>query len=157
MMLLKEKMPDIANITRILGTDISQETLDKAKKGVYSKFEIDRGLPENLADKYFTQEGAGYKISESIRSQVDFKKHNLISDPFPGPFDIILIRNVIIYFEDKVKLELYKKIKNIIKSDGILILGSSENLAGYMTDYILREFGLARYYEINSSQVTIFK
>ncbi|MDH5656441.1 MAG: protein-glutamate O-methyltransferase CheR [Spirochaetia bacterium] len=157
MMMLHEKMPDIAAITRILGTDISQETLDKAKKGVFTKFEVDRGLPEPILNKYFTNEGTGFKCSDKISSHIQFQKHNLVSDPFPGPFDIVFLRNVAIYFDDNVKKEIYSKIKKITKPDGILVLGSSENLSGYMTDFILREFGLARYYEINSSQVTIFK
>jgi len=157
MMMLKEKMPDIAAITRVVGTDISQETIDKAVKGIYSKFEVERGMPENLLPKYFSQEGAGYKINESLRQNIQFKKHNLIADPYPGPFDIVFIRNVAIYFEDSVKKDIFKKIRNVTKPDGILVLGSSENLTGYMTDFILREFGLARYYEINSSQVTIFR
>lgn len=156
-MMISEKMPDIANITQILGTDISRETVERAQKGVYSRFEVERGLPPALLEKYFVQNGNQYSISENIKSHTTFKKHNLITEAFPGPFDVIFCRNVAIYFEAEARKKIYENLRNALRPDGVLILGSSENLAGYMNNYIVREFGLARYYEMNASQVTIFK
>jgi chemotaxis protein methyltransferase CheR len=86
-----------------------------------------------------------------------FSVQNLAKDPFPGTYDIILFRNVAIYFSEDMRKLLYNKMKDTVKKDGILLLGSAESLSGYMTDYVLREYGLARYYELNTSLVTIFK
>ena len=157
-MMLSDKIPEIAAVTRILGTDISKETVDKAKNGIYTQFEVDRGLPEELKKRYFAALPNGnFQINEKIRSMAEFKIQNLISDPFPGSFDFIFFRNVAIYFTEEQRKILYLKMKNSLNPDGILILGSAESLSGYITDYITREYGLARYYELNASQVTIFK
>jgi chemotaxis protein methyltransferase CheR len=156
-MMIREKLPELAPITKIHGTDISKETVDKATKGIYTKFEVDRGVPEYMLNKYFRKVPEGYQVNDDIRNMTSFAVQNLAKDPFPGTYDIILFRNVAIYFSEEMRKELYNKMKQTVKKDGILILGSAESLSGYMTDYILREYGLARYYELNASLVTIFK
>ena len=156
--MLSEKLPEVAGITTITGTDISRETIEKAEKGIYTQFEVDRGMPEYLLGKYFRKVGDGsYQVVDSIRKMVKFERQNLIADPFPGGFDIVFFRNVAIYFSEEMRKKLYTKMKESLKKDGILVLGSAESLSGFMTDYILREYGLARYYELNASLVTIFK
>ncbi len=156
-MMIREKLPELAPVTKIHGTDISKETIDKAIKGIYTKFEVDRGVPEYLLNKYFRKVPEGFQVNDDIRNMTSFAVQNLAKDPFPGTYDIILFRNVAIYFSEEMRKDLYNKMKQTVKKDGILILGSAESLSGYMTDYILREYGLARYYELNASLVTIFK
>jgi chemotaxis protein methyltransferase CheR len=156
-MMIREKIPELAAITKIHGTDISQETIEKANKGIYTRFEVDRGVPEYMLNKYFTKTAEGFQVNEDIRSMTSFSIQNLAKDPFPGTYDIILFRNVAIYFSEDMRKLLYNKMKDTVKKDGILLLGSAESLSGYMTDYVLREYGLARYYELNTSLVTIFK
>ena len=157
-MMLNEKMPELAKITTISGTDISQETIEKAKNAVYTKFEVERGVPELLLHKYFEQvDSNSYKLIDKIRQSSTFKVHNLVTEPIPGMFDTIFFRNVAIYFEEDQRRVLYESMKNHVKNDGVLILGSAESLSGYVKDYIIREYGLARYYEVNASLVTIFK
>lgn len=156
-MVLNEKLPAVAKITSILGTDISRETIGKAKKGVYTKFEVERGVPDSLLGRYFTSlEGSMYQVNDSLKRNINFQYHNLLNQNFPGHYDIIFFRNVAIYFEEDYRIKLYNMMKNHIKKDGILVLGSAESLSGYIQDYIIREYGLARYYEVNASLVTIF-
>lgn len=156
--ILSEKLPDVARITSIHGTDISKETLDKARNGIYTRFEVDRGMPEYLLGKYFKKLPDGnFQVNQEIRAMTKFEPQNLIADPFPTGFDMVFFRNVAIYFSEDMRKKLYSNMKNSVRKDGILVLGSAESLSGFMTDYILREYGLARYYELNASQVTIFK
>ena len=89
----------------ILGTDISNEVLDRAKAGTYTQFEVQRGLPIQLLLKYFTQQGESWTISPALRSMVQWKKFNLL-DSFAsfGQFDIVFCRNVLIYFDQPTKV-----------------------------------------------------
>ncbi|HPH02124.1 MAG TPA: protein-glutamate O-methyltransferase CheR [Spirochaetota bacterium] len=156
-MMLAEKMPRVSAIASILASDISQDTLRRAREGVYTRFEIDRGLPENYRKRYFTADGEKFRINETMRNAIVFRPVNLISDPFPTGQDIIFCRNVSIYFTEEQKKILYRRLKEALKPDGILVLGSAESLSGYLENFVIREFGLARYYEVNASGVYIFK
>lgn len=155
-MILLDKYPEIFKNLQILASDISQATLERAKKGIYTQFEIDRGLPVRYRDKFFQKTSTGeWELTETIRSKVTFVKHNLITDPYPTGFDIILCRNVIIYFPEDIRPSILEKLKKSLLPDGVLILGSSESLIGYTKNYVIREFGLARYYEF-PERVTFF-
>lgn len=156
MMLLKEHFSFLMTNLKIVATDISLATLEKAKSGFFTDFEISRGLPESLRNKYFIKVDQGYKIEESLIQRIDFQKQNLISDLFPNNFDIIFCRNTLIYFPLKERIGVLEKLRKSLKKDGMLILGSAESLSGLMTNYILRKYKKTHYYELNSSQVTLF-
>ena len=130
-MLIREHFPELAewNVS-IIGTDISGSILEKARKGVYSQFEINRGLPPRFK-KYFEKHKRGWQILPEIRNAVEFKKSNLIED-MPVRMhsaDIVFLRNVLIYFELDVKKAILNQIQHIIKPDGVLFLGQSETVA----------------------------
>jgi chemotaxis protein methyltransferase CheR len=115
----------------IMATDISNEILEKARVGVYSQFEVQRGLPVQLLLKYFTQEGDRWRISERIRRMVTFRQHNLVGQgPGPGTFDIILCRNILIYLDMGTKAQVFNLLARSIRSDGYLILGAAETIMG---------------------------
>lgn len=154
-MAVAERYPALLPNLRIYATDISEDSINRAQDGLYSKFEVDRGVPPFILKKYFDEIDGKYRIKDLIRRSIRFERHNLVRDEYPNGFDMILCRNVIIYFEEKTRNEVIRKIQASLKTDGVLILGSSENLIGSSTNYIVREFGLARYYEF-SSQVTFF-
>ncbi|OQY50019.1 MAG: chemotaxis protein CheR [Desulfobacteraceae bacterium 4572_89] len=115
---------------KLLGTDISDEAVSKASYGQYNKFEISRGLDTQRLNKYFTQHGESWKINDEIRFMVQFKKLNLMK-PFIGlgKFDIILCRNVMIYFTPEDRRKIYTNIAKVLEPDGYLIIGSTESLA----------------------------
>jgi len=155
-MMLQEKRPNVFPVVDILATDISKPVLDRAVKGQFTKFEVGRGLTDSFKHKYFDAAGEGQILKDNIRNSVRFEANNLIQDPVPGKFDIIFCRNVVIYFKDEVKKQIYHKLSRALKPDGVLVLGSSESLYGYMDNYIVREYGLTRYYEMKSSNAVFF-
>ncbi len=131
-MILKESAQKLTgwNI-EILATDISTEVLEKAKAGYYTQFEVQRGLPIQLLLKYFTQEGDRWRISEEIRSMVQFKPLNLIhSFGALGTFDIIYCRNVLIYFDAPTKADVLRRIAQALNPGGAVLLGAAETVIG---------------------------
>jgi chemotaxis protein methyltransferase CheR len=118
----------------IIGTDISNEVLDRAKAGTYTQFEVQRGLPIQMLLKYFTQQGESWTISPQLRSMVQWKKFNLLeSFASLGQFDIVFCRNVLIYFDQPTKVDILSRISKITASDGYLVLGAAETVVG-LTD-----------------------
>lgn len=115
----------------IIGTDLSQEILTRAKEGMYSQFEVQRGLPITLLVKYFQQTGDRWKLSDVIRNKVQYREWNLLSDPAPlGKFDIVYCRNVLIYFDQPTKAKVLAGIAKQMPDDGFLFLGGAETVLG---------------------------
>jgi chemotaxis protein methyltransferase CheR len=120
--------------TRILGTDLSQEVLEKAKTGLYSQFEVQRGLPIQMLLKYFEQKGDMWQINAGMRAMIEWKKLNLLeSFTHLGEFDIIFCRNVLIYFDQATKTEILGRLAKSMPDDGFLVLGAAETVVG-LTD-----------------------
>ena len=121
----------------IIGTDLSDGVLDKARKGVYSQFEVQRGLPTPMLLRHFNQIGDAWQISEQMRSKVTFRQLNLLSDfSSLGRFDIIYCRNVLIYFDAPRKTDILTRLSRQLSPDGFLLLGASESLIGLKTDLV---------------------
>lgn len=115
----------------IMATDLSEEILEKAKAGIYSQFEAQRGLPITLLVKYFKQDGDKWQIDESLRAMVQFKKFNLLDNIAQlGNFDVVFCRNVLIYFDQDTKRQVLDKIANQMAPDGVLYLGGAETVIG---------------------------
>ena len=114
---------------KLLGTDISDSAVAQASYGSYNKFEVSRGLERKKLDKYFQQQGDKWRINDQIRIMVQFKKMNLMK-PFTGigKFDIILCRNVMIYFTEEDRKKIYNNIARALEPDGYLLIGSTESL-----------------------------
>lgn len=129
-MVIHEMLPDIARWDiQILGTDISHEALEKARKGIYSRLDIERGLPANLVSKYMKPHPEGYKVADSVMRLLRYQELNLLHPfRFQEPFDIIFCRNVAIYFEKRVKIDLFRRMLPILHKDGYLFVGVSESL-----------------------------
>jgi chemotaxis protein methyltransferase CheR len=118
----------------ILATDISAEVLEKAKAGLYSQFEVQRGLPIQLLVKYFTQVGDCWQLSPEIKAMVQFRPFNLLNDFGPlGMFDLVFCRNVLIYFDQESKVGVLDRLARQIEHDGYLVLGAAETVVG-LTD-----------------------
>ncbi len=134
-MCLKEAEAKLAGWRiEIIGTDLSNEVLDKARAGVYSQFEVQRGLPINHLLKYFTQNGDTWQISSTLRSMVQYRKLNLLENfSTLGQFDIVFCRNVLIYFDNPTKVDILGRISKMMPADGFLVLGAAETVVG-LTD-----------------------
>jgi chemotaxis protein methyltransferase CheR len=115
----------------IVGTDLSREVLAKAREGLYSQFEVQRGLPIQLLVKHFRQEGTNWRLSEAIRSMVTWREGNLLGDLRGlGRFDIVFCRNVLIYFDQPTKARVLEAIAAQMPADGVLYLGGAETVLG---------------------------
>ena len=118
----------------IVATDLSQEVLEKSKAGVYSQFEVQRGLPIQLLMKYFKQTGELWQLNADIRSMVQHRQLNLLHDFSQlGTFDVIFCRNVLIYFDQETKINIFGRLARIMEPDGFLVLGAAETVVG-LTD-----------------------
>ena len=118
----------------ILATDLSQEVLEKSKSGIYSQFEVQRGLPIQLLVKYFKQIGELWQINPELRAMVQHRQLNLLHDFSQlGAFDIIFCRNVLIYFDQDTKCRIFARLAKAIEPDGFLVLGAAETVVG-LTD-----------------------
>jgi chemotaxis protein methyltransferase CheR len=131
-MLLSEEKEKLAGWQiEIFATDISTEILAKAEQGVYSQFEVQRGLPIQLLVKYFRQEGERWRINPAMRGMVRYKCLNLLDDfSSYGPFDVIFCRNVLIYFEQATKTKVLDRLSRVLEPDGFLYLGGAETIIG---------------------------
>jgi chemotaxis protein methyltransferase CheR len=131
-MCLKEKGAALAGWRiEIVGTDLSQEVLEKSKAGIYSQFEVQRGLPIQLLVKYFTQTGELWQISPEIRGMVQHRQLNLLQDfSHLGMFDVIFCRNVLIYFDQDTKISVFERLAKSLEPDGMLMLGAAESVVG---------------------------
>lgn len=119
-------LPDI----KIIATDIDKQVLASAKVGLYNKKSI-AAVPDDFKKKYFKQIGASYQISEEIKKRVEFREHNLLRDKYLTGCHMIVCRNVVIYFTDEAKDEIYKKFNQSLVKDGILFIGSTEQIMNY--------------------------
>ena len=118
----------------IVATDLSESALAKAKKAVYSQFEVQRGLSTAQLLRYFDQIGDLWQLKEMIRSRVDYRHFNLLSDYSAlGSFDLIFCRNVLIYFDPDRKTDVLNRMTRLLSHDGLLALGASESIMGLNT------------------------
>jgi chemotaxis protein methyltransferase CheR len=118
----------------ILATDLSTEVLERAKAGIYTQFEVQRGLPIQQLVKFFSQVGEAWQIAPEIRAMVQFRPLNLLNDFKPlGTFDVMFCRNVLIYFDQPTKIDVLNRLARQMPSDGFLVLGAAETVVG-LTD-----------------------
>jgi chemotaxis protein methyltransferase CheR len=118
----------------IIATDLSQEVLEKAKAGIYSQFEVQRGLPIQMLVKYFKQTGETWQINPELRAMIQHRQLNLLHDFAQlGTFDVIFCRNVLIYFDQETKINIFNRLARQIEPDGFLVLGAAETVVG-LTD-----------------------
>lgn len=131
-MILKEDEALVAGLqVEIVATDLSAHIIEKAKSGIYSQFEVQRGLPIQYLVKYFAQHGEQWQISKPIRDMVTVRPFNLLDDYRPlGTFDVVFCRNVLLYFDQATKTDILGRIAATLPPDGMLFLGGAESVLG---------------------------
>ncbi len=134
-MCLKEFGPVLSGWRiEIVATDLSQEVLEKSRAGVYSQFEVQRGLPIQMLVKYFKQTGELWQVNADIRAMIQHRQLNLLHDfSLLGVFDVIFCRNVLIYFDQETKVNIFNRLARVTEPDGFLVLGAAETVVG-LTD-----------------------
>lgn len=125
------------NQIKIVATDIDKQVIAKARTGLYNEKSI-AGVPQDLRQRYFRQIGSSYQISDEIKKRVEFREHNLLKDTYPADCNLIVCRNVLIYFTDEAKEEIYRKFFKALHTGGDLFIGSTEQILTY------KEIGYAR-------------
>jgi Methylase of chemotaxis methyl-accepting proteins len=125
-MLLAKFMP--LNKIKVIATDIDKQVLEKARVGLYNEKSL-KGLPKEYISQYFTKIGdSNYQITDAVKACVEFKQHNLLKDEYLNNCDLIVCRNVLIYFTEKAKSEIYSKFHTALKKEAILFVGSTEQI-----------------------------
>jgi chemotaxis protein methyltransferase CheR len=120
----------------IVGTDISDRCLERARQGLFTQFEVQRGLPIQMLMHYFTQQDDHWRISERMRQQVTFRKQNLIDPNIAlGKFDVVFLRNVLVYFDGPTKGEVLDRVALQMNPGGFLMLGATESAVGLSTAF----------------------
>jgi len=148
-MLIRENFPSLLNWKlNLLGTDVSEAILDRARAGVYSQLEVNRGLPTDLLARYFLQTGAEWILKKDVREMACFRSLNL-SVPLPpvGPFDIVFLRNVLIYFSLETRREILARVRQVLRPGGVFFLGSAETTLNLDDSYECVPFQRSYYYQ----------
>lgn len=148
-MLLEEEQAKLPGWKiEIVATDLSSEVVDRAKAGIYTQFEVQRGLPIQFLVKYFTQKGDKWAINDRLKKNIHFREYNLLTDLSAlGQFDIVFCRNVLIYFDQPTKARVLGQIARIMPPDGLLFLGGAETVLG-ITDRFRPVDGQRGLYEV---------
>jgi chemotaxis protein methyltransferase CheR len=136
-MCLKEECAQLAGWrVDLVGTDLATEVLEKAKAGLYSQFEVQRGMPIQMLAKYFTKANDMWQLKPEIRGMVQYRQHNLLQNfSLLGAFDVIFCRNVLIYFDQPTKTAILERMARQLAPDGFLILGGAETVLGITSKF----------------------
>jgi chemotaxis protein methyltransferase CheR len=152
--LLKELLgdPDRYGV-RLMGTDISDDAVARASRGLYNATEIARGLPDPLRDKYFARTRDGWQMRDEIRAMASFKHQNLMGDLSGlGKFDVIFCRNVAIYFSEPDKISLFRRIERAMEPNGYLVIGAMESLNGLCPQFEPKRHLRSVYYQVKENR-----
>ncbi len=148
-MTLADKAPVLAGWqTSILATDLSPTMIERARGGLFSQLEMNRGLPASHLVRHFARDKAGWRVAKQLRDLVTFQLHNLNDPAPPGPFDIVFLRNVLIYFAPQTKREILARVRRVLRPDGFLILGAAETTLNLDTEFDRAAMGPAPIYRI---------
>ena len=154
-MLLRESFPELASWkVEIIATDISPQVLERGRQGIYSQFEVQRGLPIHLLMKYFDEVQDGWQVKEELGRSISWRELNLLQDfSALGRFDVVFCRNVLIYFQVSTKKEILDRISTMLPSDGFLLMGAAETVIGITETFSrVKEYRAAVYAPGNSSR-----
>lgn len=149
-MLLREHFPELASWqTAILGTDLSEEVLDKARAARFTQIEVNRGLPAKLLAKYFQREGVLWRLAPQIRELASFRKLNLI-ESFPAlpVMDVVFLRNVLIYFSPETKRAILERVRRVMAPHAVLFLGAAETTIGLDACFTRVQSGNSVFYRL---------
>ncbi|MBX7100402.1 MAG: protein-glutamate O-methyltransferase CheR [Myxococcaceae bacterium] len=150
-MLVLEHFPEVQGWpVRILATDLSAAVLEQAKRARFTQLEVNRGLPAALLVKYFRRQGAHWTPSDAVRRLVEFRQLNLIDDTWalPASPDVVMLRNVLIYFETEAKQRILERVRQVMAADGSLLLGSAETVFGLSPGWTQKHANRAVYYQV---------
>jgi chemotaxis protein methyltransferase CheR len=134
-----------------IASDISEEMLERCRQGIYTQLEVGRGLPPNLLPKYFSRHQNRWQIKQELKNMIDFRIFNLCKQwPFMVNMDVIFLRHVLVYFNDPTKKEILRKVRQLLKPDGYLFVGSGDNPEQLDSKFTRTEFSTSACYKVIS-------
>jgi chemotaxis protein methyltransferase CheR len=153
-MLLRENFPELRNWkVNYISSDISNEMLERCRKGIYSQLEINRGLPATLMVKYFERHGTEWQAKEDLRKMIDFRYLNLCEKwPILPKMDLVLLRNVLIYFDVEMKKKILDQIQNLLRPDGYMFLGAAETTMNLNESFERMQYKQSGCYRISEGE-----
>jgi chemotaxis protein methyltransferase CheR len=153
-MTVHHHFPGLWEQTEILATDLSDRMLDRARNGVYSQLEVNRGLPAPMLVRYFAEEGADWRIDPELGKRITFQQFNLTQEwPDRPGMDVVFVRNVLLYFDNETRREVLGRVRHLLRPDGILILGAAEATFPTRENYAVQTCGKAAYYRVRALEV----
>jgi chemotaxis protein methyltransferase CheR len=157
LLLLRENFPELSTWrVNFLATDISKEMLDRCREGCYSQLEVNRGLPAPLLVKHFRKIGTEWQIKEELRRLIDFRQMNLAQAwPVLPSMDVILMRNVLIYFDIETKKTILARVRKTLKPDGYFFLGGAETTLNLDDSFKRVQIDKTAYYQIGGTQESL--
>lgn len=140
----------------MLATDLSETALAQARAGTYRQLEMSRGLPAPMLVRHFERNGAGWQVRPELRQQVTFRSQNLI-EPFPPmqPMDVVMLRNVLIYFDADTKRKILAAVRRVLRPGGLLFLGAAETTMNLDASYTREQIGAATAYRAPAASATL--
>ena len=153
-MTMHQHFPGLWEQTEILATDLSDRMLARARHGVYSQLEVNRGLPAPLLVRYFAEEGVDWRIDPALGKRITFRSLNLTQEwpDLPG-MDVVFVRNVLLYFDNETRREVLGRVRRLLRHDGTLILGAAEATFPTQENYAVQTCGKAAYYRVRALEV----
>jgi chemotaxis protein methyltransferase CheR len=151
--LLREHFPALSHGgLQLVATDLSTAMLERCREGRYSQLEVNRGLPARLLVKYFSKQGMHWQVNDELRRAVEFRQMNL-DEPWPAlpPMDLVMLRNVLIYFDMDTKRSILARMRRLLRPGGFLILGGAETLLNVDDSFERITFGRATCYQVRAS------
>lgn len=133
-----------------VASDISEKILEKAKAGLYSQLEVNRGLPVPYLVKYFDKEGANWRIKKELRDMINYQKINITSTWPLFSVDLVFMRNILIYFDIETKKDIFKRLEKVLVKDGYLFLGGSETILDINNEFERITFGKVPCYKLKN-------
>lgn len=156
-MIIREHFPQLRDWNvQILGTDLSPTVLTQARQGIYSQLEVNRGLPAPLLIKYFTKADTKWALKDDVKKLVEFKQMNLAKPwPIMPMFDVVFIRNVMIYFDVESKKTILKRVRQCLQPQGFLFLGTAETTINLDPELAPTTLGKATVYQTKTASVAV--
>jgi chemotaxis protein methyltransferase CheR len=154
LMMLANDFPSLRDWkVRVIATDISPTMIERTRRGVYSNLEISRGLLPGYRDKYLTPFEEGWQIKPALRSALELRELNLAAQwPDLGRFDLVMLRNVLIYFDVPTKLDILRRVRQCMRPDGFMLLGGGETTLGIDDGFERLQVGRTQYYKIKDAK-----
>lgn len=149
-MMLTDEFPQLETWdVKLLATDLASSVIAKAKSGKFPQFDVNRGLAAKSLIRHFKQEWGDWRLNDSIRNKVEFRQMNLIGHwPIMPQFDVVLLRNVLIYFDTDVRRQILRRIRSILAPDGYLILGNAETAVTLDSSFVTAPVGRATFFRL---------